>query len=265
MKAIAIVNQKGGSGKTTTAVNLAATLAEAGKRVLLIDMDPQASASLWYGMKEKGRGLYQALTDEASLELAIEKTGVEGLDLIPSSPLLAGVEKALASEVASESILKNRLLAIQNRSWDYCLIDCPPTLGILSLNALTLANQVLVPVEAHVMALHGLVQLLKTITVVKQRLNPSLEIAGILPCRVDNRNKHSQEVVKELKTRFEGKVTEAVIRENIRLAEAPLHLKPIHLYDPKSKGSEDYRKLAKEVISKASSSPSPAASSPQLS
>ncbi|MBF8262769.1 MAG: ParA family protein [Parachlamydiales bacterium] len=248
MRTIAIVNQKGGSGKTTTAVNLAATLAEAGKKVLLVDLDPQASASLWYGFKEMGKALYAVMTEDAKLESAIEKSSIDNLDIVPSSPLLAGVEKALSNEVASETILKHKFFKIPNKPWDYLLIDCPPTLGILSLNALTTANEVLVPVEAHVMALHGLVQLLKTISTVKQRLNPDLEIAGILACRVDNRTKHSQEVLSQLRSRFEGKVYQSVIRENIRLAEAPLHLKPITSYATSCNGAQDYRNLAKELI-----------------
>ncbi|MDE3045682.1 MAG: ParA family protein [Verrucomicrobiota bacterium] len=248
MRTIAIVNQKGGSGKTTTSVNLAATLAEAGQRVLLIDLDPQASASLWYGFKEKGKGLYDVFTDGTRMEEVIEATSVERLSLIPSSPLLAGVEKALANEVAAESILKDKFHNMPEKPYDFLLMDCPPTLGILSLNALTIASEVLIPVEAHVMALHGLVQLLKTIGVVKQRLNPTLEIAGILPCRVDYRTKHSQEVLDQLRNRFEGKVFQSVIRENIRLAEAPLHVKPIIEYDPLCNGSHDYRKLAKELL-----------------
>lgn len=248
MRTIAIVNQKGGSGKTTTAVNLSAALAEANKKVLLIDLDPQASASLWYGFKDRGKGLYDALTLDAKLEDAIEKTELESLHIVSSSSILAGVEKALANEVASEIILKTKVENLPGRPWDYLLIDCPPTLGILSLNALTMANEVLIPVEAHVMALHGLVQLLKTINLVKQRLNPNLAIAGILACRVDFRTKHSQEVLKQLNQRFAGQVCATVIRENIRLAEAPLHLKPITLYDPDCNGSKDYRSLAVELI-----------------
>jgi chromosome partitioning protein len=250
MRKLAIVNQKGGSGKTTTSVNLAATLAEAGKRVLLIDLDPQASSSLWYGFKEKGKGLYDVLTEDTPLHQAIESTSIDRLFVIPSSQVLAGVEKALANEVASESILKNKFHQLSEKPWDFLLMDCPPTLGILSLNALTMADEVLIPVEAHVMALHGLVQLLKTINLVKQRLNPSLEIAGILACRVDYRTKHSKEVLTQLRTRFEGKVYGSVIRENIRLAEAPLHLKPINLYDPDCNGTDDYRKLAQEILAK---------------
>jgi chromosome partitioning protein len=250
MRTIAILNQKGGSGKTTTSVNLAATLAETGQRVLLIDLDPQGSASLWYGFKEKGKNLFEVLTSDLSVERAIEKTEIERLSFIPASSILGGVEKALANEVACESILKNKFEQLKEKPWDFLLIDCPPTLGVLSLNALTFANEVLIPVEAHVMALHGLVQLLKTINVVKQRLNPTLEIAGILPCRVDMRTNHSQEVLNQLNSRFEGKVYQSIIRENVRLAEAPLHLKPINHYDTHCNGAQDYRKLAQEVLAK---------------
>src|SRR3990167_8629876 len=247
MRKLAIVNQKGGSGKTTTAVNLAATLVEKGNKVLLIDLDPQASASLWYGFKDKGQGLFDLFTKEEPLETVIEKTAIEGLYLVPSSPLLAGIERTLTG-LGVEYTLRKKVEMLPSYPWDYLLIDCPPNLGLISLNALTLADEVLIPVEAHVMALHGLVQLLKTIQLVKQKLNKELEILGILPCRVDYRNKHSKEVVEQLKSRFPGKVFSTCIRENIRLAEAPLHLKPIPLYDPHCKGTEDYRQLAEEIM-----------------
>lgn len=248
MRIIAIVNQKGGSGKTTTAVNLSASLAESGKKVLLIDIDPQASSSLWYGIKDQDGLLFRLLTEDIDLSQVIRKTSQKNLDLVPSCILLSGVEKALANEVGPETILKDKILEAGDK-WDYVLIDCPPTLGILSLNALTSASEVLVPVEAHVMALHGLVQLHKTINIVKKRLNPTLEITGILPCRVDLRTKHSKEVMDQLKDRFKEKVYKSFIRENIKLAEAPLHLKPIIHYEPSSRGSLDYQSLAKEIVS----------------
>lgn len=244
---IAIVNQKGGSGKTTTAVNLASSLVSLNKKVLLIDMDPQGSASLWMGFKEKGRGLYEVLTSNRKIDSAVLTTDVKNLLIIPSSPILSGVEKILANEVAAETILKSKLEECPLET-DYVLIDCPPTLGMLSLNALTCAREVIVPVEAHVMALHGLVQLLKTINLVKERLNAHLKISGILPCRVDLRTRHSKEVLNQLNQRFEKSMYKSIIRENVRLAEAPLHLKPILVYDSECHGAKDYMNFAKEVI-----------------
>jgi len=248
MRIIAVVNQKGGSGKTTTSVNLSATLAEAKKKVLLIDLDPQASSSVWLGFKSHSKNLYDLFTGGNILNNIIEKTKINNVNLVPSSSFLAGAEKALANDVGAENILKEKINALQKNNWDYVLIDCPPALGILSINALTAASEIIIPVETHVMALHGLVQLLRTINLVKGRLNPNLAITGILPCRVDLRTKHSHEVIKQLISRFENRVLATRIRENIKLAEAPLHRKTILEYGKNSHGAEDYRLLANEII-----------------
>lgn len=246
MRIIACVNQKGGSGKTTTAVNLAATLGERGKRVLLLDLDPQASATNWLGITDAGRGLLDAFSGAADLLDLVQSTPAPGVEIIGSSAWLLGVDKALAGEVAAETILRAKLRALPEK-WDYILIDCAPTLGILTVSGLTAAREILIPVEAHVMALSGLAQLLNTIAVVRDRLNPELEIAGILACRVDGRTRHSTEVVDQLYGRFGGLVYPTVIRENVRLAECPSFGQPITLYDSRSAGSQDYRALALDV------------------
>ncbi len=246
---IACVNQKGGSGKTTTSVNLAAALGEKGRKVLLIDLDPQASATNWLGITEGGRGLLDVFIDKGNIFDLVTQTSAPGVEIVPSSPWLVGVEKSLAGEVGAEIILRTRLHERSLERWDYVLIDCAPTLGVLTVSAMTAAHEILVPVEAHVMALSGLAQLLKTVEVVKERLNPELDISGILACRVDARTRHALEIVEQLRERFGDVFYQTLIRENVRLAEAPSFGQPITQYDSRSAGAKDYRALADEVMS----------------
>jgi chromosome partitioning protein len=248
MRKIAILNQKGGSGKTTTTVNLAAALVERGRKVLVIDLDPQASTTAWYGYTEQTKSLLNVFTQDINISTAITQTSINSLKLIPASTWLIGLEKALAHEVGSELILKRKLLALDHTEWDYILIDCPPTLGILAINALCAVDELIIPVESRIMALSGLVQLLQTVDVIKERLNNALKITGIVACRVDSRTKHSKEIVDELRSKFKDLVFDTIIRENVKLAEAPSFSKPILEYDTESRGALDYRLLAQEVI-----------------
>ena len=247
MRTVAVAMQKGGSGKTTTTVNLAAALAERGKRVLVVDVDPQANATSWFGVRDPGKGVFAALCENGSLSDILVRTGTEGVDLVPSSAWLVGAEKALAGEVGAETLLRRRLRAVAD-SYDAALIDTPPTLGVLTVGALVAADEVLVPVEAHVMALNGLAQLLQTVDAVRERLNEGLRILGVAACRVDMRTRHSQEVVDELRKRFPAETFRTVIRENVRLAEAPSFGQPVTAYDTRSAGAEDHRALAAEVL-----------------
>jgi chromosome partitioning protein len=251
MRVIAIVNQKGGTGKTTTAVNLGAALAEKNRGVLLIDLDPQFSTTMWYAISNPGRGVFDLFShpDKTQLSDLIQKTGTDGVSIVPSSAWLVGAEKALSTEPGAETILREKIEAIDPGRFAYVLIDCSPTLGILTVNALTAAREVCVPVECHVMGLQGLAQLLQTVEVVRKRLNPRINITGILACRVDMRTNHSQEVVEKLRSRFPELTYRTVIRENIRLAECPSMGEPITTFAPTSAGAEDYRSLADEIIS----------------
>ncbi len=249
MRTIAVVNQKGGVGKTTTTVNLAAALADAGRRVLVLDLDPQHSASTWYKAIRQGRGAYDLFTDpRADLSSLVMDTAVEGVSIIPSSPLMYNVERAMAGEPGAEHSLRLKLGKLPSGRFDYLLADCPPSLGLLTVNALTAATEVFVPVEAHVLGLHGLDKLVQTVAVVRERLNPSLAITGIVACRVKAQTRHAQEVMNDIKGRFPDVYFQTTIRENVRLTECPSQGVPITAYAPTSHGAEDYRKLAQEVI-----------------
>lgn len=250
MRRVAVTNQKGGSGKTTTTVNLAAALGELKRRVLVVDLDPQASASLWFGIRDGGRGLFDSFVNNGSIADIIRKTDVLGVEIVPSSSWLVGVEKALAGEVGAETILRRNLDSLPRDRWDYVLVDCPPSLGLLVVNALAAVDEVLVPVEAHVLALAGLAHLLKTVELVRDRLNPSLRVGGIVACRVDARTRHSLEVVEMLRGRFGSIVHKVYIRENVRIAEAPSFGEPVLQYAARSAGAEDYRSLAREIMEK---------------
>lgn len=250
MRIIAVVNQKGGSGKTTATVNLAATLASTGRRVLLVDLDPQYSATQWLDIPDVGHGVFGLFADpeNTSLESLIRPTCSENISIAPSSPWLVGAEKAMAGEPGAEQCLREKIRELGEDRFDYVLIDCPPTLGILTVNALNAAREVLVPVECHVMGLHGLAQLWKTVDLVRKRLNPDLRISGIVACRVDRRTKHGKEVVEMLRERFTSETLKTEIRENVRLAECPSQGVPITVYAPNSPGAEDFRRLAQEII-----------------
>ena len=248
MRTIAIANQKGGSGKTTTCVNLAAALGDQGRRILVLDLDPQHSATAWLGVRNVDKGIFSVFTDNGNLSDVCTPTDFAGVTLAPASTWLVGIERALAGEVGAETLLRRALSGLDPGAWDYVLMDCPPTLGLLTINALTAAGELIVPIEAHVMALHGLAQLLQTVDVVQQRLNAKLVITGMLACRVDHRTRHAQEVVEELRGRFGNVVYNVVIRENVRLAECPSFSQPITVYAPTSAGAQDYRALAQEVM-----------------
>ncbi len=248
-RTVAIANQKGGVGKTTTAVNLAAGLALCGKTVLLIDLDPQGNAGsgLGYPSIKVQRGIYDVLTGNAALSDVILDTEVAGLQLVPSGQRLVGAEVELVEVPRREYRLKEALVDVEER-FDFILIDAPPSLGFLTLNALTAARSVLVPVQCEYYALEGLSHLLSAIRLVQQGLNPNLQIEGVLLTMFDNRLNLSQQVLEETRRFFAERVYRTVIPRNVRLSEAPSFGKPVVIYDPQCAGSTSYMNLAKEVI-----------------
>ena len=246
---IAIANQKGGVGKTTTSINLAASIAEMGKRVLAIDLDPQGNMTSGLGVdkNEVENTVYGLMLDECSINESIQDTVVKGLRLIPSNVNLAGAEIELLGINDKEYILKTAVDYIRD-DYDFIVIDCPPSLNMLTINAMTTANSVLVPIQCEYYALEGLSQLIHTIDLVQQRLNPNLLIEGVVFTMYDVRTNLSNQVVENVRNNLDAKIYDTLIPRNIRLAEAPSYGLPINLYDSKSAGAESYRLLAKEVI-----------------
>lgn len=248
-KIIAVANQKGGVGKTTTSVNLGACLAYIGKKVLMVDIDPQGNATSGVGIEKAdvGQCIYDVLVEDIAAHEVIIPTGVENLSAIPATIQLAGAEIELVPTISREVRLK-RALDIVKDEYDYILIDCPPSLGLLTINALTASDTVLIPVQCEYYALEGLSQLLNTVRLVQKHLNTDLMIEGVLLTMLDARTNLGIQVIDEVKKYFQDKVYKTIIPRNIRLSEAPSHGEPIIIYDPRSKGAEVYLDLAKEVI-----------------
>lgn len=248
-KIISVANQKGGVGKTTTTINLSAALAEKGKKVLIIDIDPQGNTSSGFGVdkNQKENTVYELILGYSTINETIIHDVVPGIDLIPSNVNLAGAEIELIDKVHKEAILKKELDYVRD-DYDFVMIDCPPSLNVLTVNAMVASDTVLVPIQCEFYALEGLSQLIHTINLVRERLNGRLDIEGIVFTMYDSRTNLSQQVVENVKSHVTQHVYETMIPRNVRLAEAPSYGEPITIYDPRSVGAEAYRNLAQEVL-----------------
>lgn len=246
-KIIAVANQKGGVGKTTTSINLSASIAASEKRTLIIDIDPQANSTSGLGVEDAEYSVYEVIIGTEDIESCISNTYMPYLDIIPANINLVGAEVEMVSMETREFLLKKAIDKIKD-NYDYIFIDCPPSLGLLTLNALTVSDAVLIPVQCEYFALEGLGQLLNTINIVKKNFNAELTIEGVLLTMYDQRLRLSNQVVDEVKKYFEDKVFETVIHRNVRVSEAPSHAKPVILYDAISSGAQNYLALAQEIL-----------------